>query len=183
MNSEKKAILRLAKEAVESYARGNGKIDIPEWLPKQLSQKKAAVFVSLKKEHLLRGCIGTLEPTCSSLAQEVIEMAVEASSHDPRFPKVQAEELENLTYSVDILSETEPVASVEELDVKRYGVIVSSAWRRGVLLPCLEGVDSVQTQIEIALKKAGIKPNEKYEMERFEVTRCSVEEDDLCEGS
>lgn len=183
MNRDKEAILRLAKETVESYARGNGKINIPEWVPKRLCQKKAAVFVSLKKDHLLRGCIGTLEPTCSSVAQEIIEMAVEASSHDPRFPKVLAEELRRLTYCVDMLSEIEEVSSLEELDAQRYGVIVSSAWRRGVLLPHLEGVENIQTQVEIALKKAGINPNEKYEIERFEVTRYSMEEDDIREGS
>jgi AmmeMemoRadiSam system protein A len=178
MNKEKDAILQLAIETVEAYAKGKGKLEIPDWLPDSLSQKRAAVFVSLKKNHLLRGCIGTLEPTRSSVAQEIIDMAVEASSSDPRFPKVEVDELEELRYSVDILSDPEPVKDIEGLDVQRYGVIVTKGWRRGILLPRLEGIDTSAQQVNIALKKAGIEPDENYVMERFEVSRCSMEEDD-----
>ncbi len=178
MNREKEAILRLAKETVEAYAKGKGKLEIPDWLPDSLNQKQAAVFVSLKKDHLLRGCIGTLEPTRPSVAQEIIDMAVEASSKDSRFPKVEVDELVELRYSVDLLSEPEPVNNMEELDVQRYGVIVTKGWRRGVLLPRLEGIDTATQQVYIALKKAGIDPDESYVMERFEVSRCSMEEDE-----
>jgi AmmeMemoRadiSam system protein A len=178
MNKEKDAILRLAIETVEAYAKGKGKLEIPDWLPDSLTQKQAAVFVSLKKDHLLRGCIGTLEPTRSSAAQEIIDMAVEASSSDPRFPKVEVDELEELRYSVDLLSTPEPIKDIEELDVQRYGVIVTKGWRRGVLLPRLEGIDTSGQQVNIALKKAGIEPDESYDMERFEVSRCSMEEDE-----
>lgn len=177
MNKEKDAILRLAIETVEAYAKGKGKLEIPDWLPDSLSQKRAAVFVSLKKNHLLRGCIGTLEPTRSSVAQEIIDMAVEASSKDPRFSKVEVDELEELRYSVDLLSAPELVKDLGELDVQRYGVIVTKGWRRGVLLPRLEGIDTSAEQVNIALKKAGIEPDESYDMERFEVSRCSMEED------
>jgi AMMECR1 domain-containing protein len=72
--------------------------------------------------------------------------------------------------SVDILGPAEP-STRSELDPKRYGVIVSRGGRRGLLLPDLEGVDTVEEQLSIALQKAGIKPDEDYQIERFEVIR------------
>ena len=178
MNSEREAILRLAREAVENYVQGKGKIEIPDWVPESLLNQRAAVFVSLKKDHRLRGCIGTLEPTRPSVAQEIIDMAVEASTRDPRFPRVGPKELEELDYSVDLLSAPEEVGSIEDLDAQRYGVIVSKGWRRGVLLPRLEGIDTAVQQVAIALRKAGIEPDEAYELERFEVRRYVLEEDE-----
>ena len=132
---------------------------------------RAGVFVSIKKLGSLRGCIGTISPFRGNLAEEIIYNAVNACGFDPRFPPVGPEELADLTVSVDVLAEAEPVDSTEELDVNRYGVIVSKGYRRGLLLPNLEGVDTVEYQLQIALSKAGIRPNEKYGIERFEVVR------------
>ena len=119
----------------------------------------------------LRGCIGTILPTQDSIAEEIIQNAISASTRDPRFPKITADELADLEINVDILTAPEDIDSPKELDVKRYGVIVSSGFRRGLLLPDSEGVDSVEYQIAIARMKAGIGENEKIKLQRFEVIR------------
>ena len=119
----------------------------------------------------MRGCIGTIQPGGESLAEEIIQNAVGAASRDPRFPPVESEELDRLTITVDVLGEVERISSPEELDVKRYGVIVSSGNSRGLLLPNLAGVDTVPEQIAIARRKAGIDEREEVQLERFEVER------------
>jgi AmmeMemoRadiSam system protein A len=136
-----------------------------------LIAKKAGTFVSLKKHGQLRGCIGTISAATGSIAEEIINNAVSACSRDPRFHPVTSEELDELVYSVDILGDTEDIDSPNDLDVKRYGVIVTSGNKRGLLLPNLEGVDTVEQQIAISKKKAGIRESEKVELQRFEVVR------------
>jgi AmmeMemoRadiSam system protein A len=132
---------------------------------------KAGVFVSIKKHGQLRGCIGTFEPDKSNVAQEIISNAVSSAIRDPRFLPVVAEELPDLTYSVDVLTTPEPVESEKELDPERYGVIVEKGKRHGLLLPDLEGVDTVEQQIDICRQKAGIAPDEPVKLYRFEVKR------------
>jgi len=124
----------------------------------------------LKRNGQLRGCIGTISPVYNNLLAEIQHNAIAAATEDPRFSIVEPAELPELVYSVDVLGESEP-AQRSELDPKRYGVIVSDGRRRGLLLPDLEGVDTVEEQLLIALQKAGISPHEKYNIERFEVTR------------
>ena len=134
--------------------------------------RRAGVFVSLRKEGRLRGCIGTIGPVRGNIAEEIRENAVSAATRDPRFSPVRQEELAALEISVDVLGEPEKIRSRDQLDVKRYGVIVSKGLRRGLLLPNLEGVDTVDEQLSIALQKAGLSPRERdFEMERFEVVR------------
>ncbi|MDP4110163.1 MAG: AmmeMemoRadiSam system protein A, partial [Bacillota bacterium] len=163
--------VRLARLSLESYIIGKTKIKRPDALPHQMLAKKAGVFVSLKKDGLLRGCIGTIEPVKACVADEIIENAVSAASKDPRFEPVDKSELPFLVYSVDVLGVPEPVTDVKELDAREYGVIVSAGERRGLLLPNLGGIDTPERQIEIALSKAGIGANEKYRLERFNVVR------------
>ena len=166
------AYVRLARRTIEAYVRTGEIISVPQDLPEEMYAKRAGVFVSLKKEGQLRGCIGTICPVRDSIAEEIIENAISASSRDPRFPAVEPEELDQLVYSVDVLGETEQISSKEELDVKRYGVIVSKGTRRGLLLPNLDGVDTVEQQISIAKQKAGIPEDaEGLCLERFEVVR------------
>jgi AmmeMemoRadiSam system protein A len=136
-----------------------------------LYRLQAACFVTLKKRGELRGCVGTLGPTEPDLGREIIRNARAASSSDPRFDAVRDDELDSLEVSVDVLSPSEE-CSYSELDPIRYGVIVCSGWRRGVLLPDLEGVDTVARQVGIAQQKAGISPREPCRYERFRVTRC-----------
>jgi AmmeMemoRadiSam system protein A len=165
------AYVRLARLSVETYVTGGHRARLPEGLPTQMTVRRAGVFVSLHKNGQLRGCIGTTSATTPSVAEEILQNGVSACAQDPRFDPVTAEELELLEYSVDVLGEAEPIDSPEQLDVKRYGVIVSNGRRRGLLLPDLEGVETVEEQISIAKRKAGIRPNEKVELQRFEVVR------------
>jgi len=119
-------------------------------LPDELLNQRAGVFVSLHKAGRLRGCIGTIAPTTGSVANEIIRNAVSAGLSDTRFEPVSAPELPYLTYKVDILSAPEKIQGPGELDVKRYGVIVSSGYKRGLLLPNLDGIETVEEQIAIA---------------------------------
>ena len=170
MEKELHPIVKLAKETVETYIK-EGKILKP---PKELTsemKERAGVFVSIKKYGELRGCIGTFEPTKANVAEEIIANAISSATRDPRFPPVNVAEFPYLTYSVDILTKSEPVESIKELDPKRYGVIVESGWRRGLLLPDLEGVNTLEEQIAICRQKAGILPNEPIKLYRFEVKR------------
>lgn len=163
--------VRLARRSLEYYVKYNKKLEVPEDLDDEFINTRSGVFVSIKKDGMLRGCIGTIEPVRNNLAEEIIENAISAGTRDPRFEPVSEEELPKLVYSVDVLKEPEPVSSIDELDPKRYGVIVSKGFRRGLLLPNLEGVDTVEEQIKIALSKAGISEDEDYNIERFEVIR------------
>lgn len=165
------APVRLAKDSMRFFLEHQKMLPLPAGeLPAELV-KPAGVFVSLKKQGRLRGCIGTFLPTKPTAAQEVIRNAVSAATEDPRFSPVNRQELEQLEVSVDILAAPEPVNSLAELDCKRYGVIVRRGNRTGLLLPDLEGVDSVEEQVDIARQKAGIASSEPVELFRFEVTR------------
>jgi AmmeMemoRadiSam system protein A len=160
----------LARRALEAYVQEGKTIDPPEQMP-DLFLKKAGVFVSLKKNGQLRGCIGTIGPTQENLALEIIQNALSAGTKDPRFNPVSSEELKDLTYSVDILHPPEAISGIEELDPQKYGVIVKRGFKSGLLLPMLEGIDTPEEQVEIARQKAGIRPSEPITMERFEVVR------------
>ncbi|MTI60541.1 MAG: AmmeMemoRadiSam system protein A [Firmicutes bacterium] len=133
--------------------------------------RQAAVFVSLKKDGQLRGCIGTIEPCYENIAQEIINNAISACSQDPRFNPVVEEELPRLDITVDVLSKPEKVNKSSELDPDKYGVIVENGVRKGVLLPALPGISDYSQQLEIARKKAGILPDEEIEIYRFKVNR------------
>jgi len=163
--------VRLARISLETYIQNQRTLKRPSGLSADLLEKRAGVFVSLKKDGRLRGCIGTIEPTRDCIADEIIRNAVSAGTQDPRFEAVSEEELNNLVYSVDVLSPSEPIDSIGELDVKRYGVIVTRGRRQGLLLPNLEGVNTPEEQVSIALQKAGIDAHEQYDLERFEVVR------------
>jgi AmmeMemoRadiSam system protein A len=169
MAKELHPVVKLAKEAVEGYIR-EGKIVKPKKLTPEM-REQAGVFVSLHKHGQLRGCIGTFEPAKDNVADEIIANAISSSTGDPRFPPVIASELDDLEYSVDILTKPEPVTDICQLDAKEYGVIVESGWRRGLLLPDLEGVDSAEEQIIICRLKAGIPAGEPVKLYRFQVRR------------
>ena len=169
--NQESAYVRLARETIENYIK-QGKIMTPPLdLPEEMINQKAGVFVSLKKNGNLRGCIGTFMPTQGSIAQEIIKNAICAAVDDPRFSPVTASELGDLTISVDVLSPPEEIFDVSELNPEKYGVIVSSGYKKGLLLPDLEGVDTVEEQVDIAKRKAGIYPGEKVKLYRFEVKR------------
>lgn len=163
-------IVELAKRAVEEHVKHGKTIQPPETLTPEMKER-AGVFVCIKKHGRLRGCIGTFMPLFRNVAEEAIRNAIGASSEDPRFPHVSKEELPDLVYSVDVLSAPEKVDDIKKLDPKKYGVIVESNRRKGLLLPDLEGVDTVEEQIGIARMKAGIPLLEDIDIYRFEVRR------------
>lgn len=166
------AHIELARASLTSYITTGTKLTVPANLPPEMTHEKAGVFVSLHKHGNLRGCIGTIAPTTNNIAEEIIDNAIAASTRDPRFPAVSADELPDLEISVDVLHEPERIADISQLDPKRYGVIVSKGFRRGLLLPNLEGVDTVEEQVAIAKQKAGINPcDTRVKLERFEVVR------------
>jgi len=163
--------VHLARTAVEHFVRTGERLKRRDGLSADLLGKRAGVFVSIKKDGNLRGCIGTAAPAESCIAEEIISNGISAASRDPRFFPIKENEFDSLVYSVDVLSPSEPINSKAQLDVNRYGVIVRSGRKSGLLLPALDGVDTVEEQISIALKKAGIGGGEDYTMERFEVIR------------
>ena len=169
--SSEDCYVRLARETIEKYILRRERNTVPEWAPPEMAERKAGVFVSIHEDGRLRGCIGTILPVYGSVAEEIIHNAVSASTRDPRFDPVRPDELDRLEINVDVLTAPERIESRDELDVKRYGVIVSSGSKRGLLLPDLDGVDTVDEQVDIAMRKGGISPREKITLERFEVIR------------
>lgn len=167
--------VELARKSIESYVRFGRQIDPPPELTDEMRQR-AGAFVSLHRRGRLRGCIGTIQPTQPTLAEEIIQNAVSAATRDPRFSPLRPDELEDLDVKVDVLCPPEPVESLDQLDPKRYGLIVQSRkhpWKRGLLLPDLEGIDTVEQQVYYTrVHKAGIgDPDEPVDMFRFEVKR------------
>ncbi len=167
--SSKDKYVNLAIKSLTSYITRKEHIKVPDNLPKEMVNKKAGVFVSIHKFGNLRGCIGTFLPTTDSIAEEIIDNAISASTRDPRFNPITEDEIPYLEVNVDVLTTPEPT-TYEKLDPKKYGVIVRQGYKRGLLLPDLEGVDTVDYQIEIAKQKAGITSGD-VELERFEVIR------------
>lgn len=165
------AYVQLARKTIEEYVRKGVQISVPDNLPQEMYRKRAGAFVSIKEHGQLRGCIGTICAVQDSLAKEIIANAISAATKDPRFAPIQQDELDKLTIHVDVLGEMEQIKSLSQLDAKRYGVVVTKGFRRGLLLPDLEGVDTPIDQVAIAKQKAGIGQEEDVQMERFEVVR------------
>jgi AmmeMemoRadiSam system protein A len=173
--TEHHPLVKLARRSIAAFVREGKQIEPPEHLPAEMV-RKAGAFVTIRLEGNLRGCIGTIEPVHDNLALEVIHNAIAAATRDTRFPPLEESELASIDVKVDVLTEPELVAGEEELDPKRYGLIVRSAeqpWRRGVLLPDLDGIDTVEKQVYWTRHhKAQItNPDEPVEMFRFEVQR------------
>jgi len=171
----------LAKQTIETYIKTGKIISPPKDLPQEMLNKKAGVFVSLhikesgllcEREAPLRGCIGTFFPTQQNIAQEIIHNAISSATQDPRFPPVTEKELPKIIYSVDVLSASKTVSKDTLSDTKKYGLIVSAQdGRRGLLLPDLPGVDTIEEQIKICRMKAGINPWEPVSYQIFTVER------------
>ncbi|HEY3318703.1 MAG TPA: AmmeMemoRadiSam system protein A [Coriobacteriia bacterium] len=161
----------LARRTINTYVRYGTVIDLEEQTDDLLASS-AGAFVSLHTRNGdLRGCIGTITPYRENLAEEIAHNAIQAATCDPRFPPLTPEELDDLDVSVDVLHEPEHVSDVDALDPKTYGVIVTNGRRRGLLLPDLEGVETPEAQVSIAMQKAGIPPGEPIGLERFKVDR------------
>ncbi len=165
------AYVQLARKTIENYVRTGETIAVPDGLPSEMYSQSAGVFVSVKENGSLRGCIGTIHAVRTCVAEEIIENAISAASRDSRFLPIRQEELDELMISVDVLGDTEAIDTPDQLDVRRYGVIVTNGYKRGLLLPNLDGVNTIEEQIAIAKRKAGIGEGEDITLERFEVIR------------
>ena len=165
------AYVKLARASAEFFVKYGREMELPDWVPQELLNAQAGAFVSVHKFGALRGCIGTIAATKENLAQEIIHNAVSAVSEDPRFNPVDESELKYLEINVDVLGEPERIKSPAELDVKKYGVIVQSGYKRGLLLPDLDGVDTVEQQVSIARRKGNIAPDDDIDLFRFQVVR------------
>ncbi len=161
----------LAKRAIDEYVKNKNIINPPEEMIDEMKEN-AGVFVSLKKNDQLRGCIGTFVPTTDNVAKEIINNAISSATEDPRFSQVEPEEIDDINISVDVLSPPEKVDDLTYLDPKQYGIIITKGFRKGLLLPNLEGVDSIEEQIRITKLKAGIEIDDNdVEILRFKVKR------------
>ena len=167
--AQESPLVRLARYTVESRALGLPPKEVADLPP--VARERAGVFVSIKKHGELRGCIGTIQPVQANVVEEIRANAISAAFRDPRFDPVEPEELNDLVYSVDVLTPPEPVASLAELDPKVYGVIVRQNGRSGLLLPDLPGIDTAEEQVAIARRKAGIPADSPVQLERFRVVR------------
>jgi AmmeMemoRadiSam system protein A len=163
--------VRLAVASYENFVLNGSLLPRPDHLPEEMTAQRAGVFVSLHLNGRLRGCIGTISPVQPCIADEIIHNAVSAAAHDPRFEPVRSNELVGIECSVDVLQEPEEIQHLSQLDVTKYGVIVFNGMRRGLLLPNLDGVNTVEEQIAIAREKAGIRRWEPIVIQRFEVVR------------
>ena len=182
-------LVLLAKSAVENYVREEKFISPPQDLPEEFLKRRAGTFVTIEKNGELRGCIGTYLPTRINVAEEIIHNAISAATEDYRFGPIQKEELSFLSYVVYILSYPEPVKDIKELDPKKFGIIVKTGpftfpnekevvfdgvipYKTGLLLPDLEGVDTIEKQLSIACQKGGIDPQrEKIFIYKFTVEK------------
>ena len=162
--------ISLAQESIHHFLNHREKLSCPDPLSQDLRLRSGA-FVSIKKLKKLRGCIGTLEPCEPNLAMEIIENALKAALHDPRFSPVTTEELQELTYSIDVVRPLEKISTLEDLDPDIYGLVVKSNGKQGVLLPDLEEVNSTEEQIQICRAKGKIPEDEPIEIYRFKVER------------
>lgn len=163
--------VKLARHSLEYFVKNHKPAELPKNLPEEMIFRRAGVFVSLHKDGNLRGCIGTIAPTTKNIAEEILQNAISACSRDPRFSPVEVSELDDIIYSVDVLGEAEKIFDTKDLNPKKYGVIVENGGRRGLLLPDLDGIDTVEQQISIAKQKAHIGAKEPVEVWRFEVIR------------
>ena len=170
MMINKEELPKLARQTIEEHVLHDRMSEVSEEISPELKER-AGVFVSIKKNGDLRGCIGTIKPTQDNIVQEVKNNAISAAARDPRFPAIQADELDDLTISVDIIGKQEEIEGLEELNPERYGVVIKSGRRTGLLLPKLEGVNTPEEQVEIARRKAGLPSDSQFDLYRFEVKR------------
>ena len=168
---KKDPYIELAKETIREYILNGTIKDKNEIKNKELLNERKATFVTIYKFNKLRGCIGTIIPTTKNVGEEIIKNAIQSATEDPRFTPITKEELDDLEIHVDVLSPLEEVKSIDELDEKKYGVLVTCGFKRGVLLPDIESVNSVEEQLKIARRKGGISENDNYQIQKFTVTR------------
>jgi hypothetical protein len=131
---DKKFLLKLARDNLTSLLNNKGNIAIDGKNVPENCRYRTGVFVTLKENGELRGCIGYIIGM-KPLYEEVIENSYNAAFKDPRFPPVEKPELKNIKIEISVLTVPEPVKSVDEIAVGRDGLIIEKGFYRGLLLP------------------------------------------------
>ena len=163
--------VKLARKAVEELVLNDKKYEITEDLPDEMVNRKAGVFITIKTGKQLRGCVGTLTPDKESIAEEIIQNAMNSAGNDPRYAHIEKDELDRMEITVDVIGEFEEIFTDDMLDVHKYGVCISKGRKKGFLLPNQTGLETTEQQVNIAKQSAGLRPRDKAKMERFEVVR------------
>jgi AmmeMemoRadiSam system protein A len=173
-NDFDKQYTALARQAISHWLKTNIILDIAELeLPATLTEHRAGVFVTLHKNGDLRGCIGTFKPTKKNIAEEIAANAISAAFCDTRFQPLEKKELDQVKIEVSVLKPRQEIKSKEELDPKKYGLIIETPEKKcGLLLPDIEGIETVDQQIELASQKCGVEySKEKHKLYRFTVEK------------
>ena len=163
--------VKLARRAVEELILKDKKYEITEDIPKELLNRKAGVFVTIKTGRQLRGCVGTLTAEKENIAEEIIQNAMNSAGNDPRYAHIEKDELDRMEITVDVIGEFEEIFTDDMLDVHKYGVCITKGRKKGFLLPNQTGLETTEQQVTIAKQSAGLRPRDKAKMERFEVVR------------
>ncbi len=143
---------------------------------KEFEKIRLGCFVSFYINDNLRGCIGTIEPIFDNLILEVINNSISSAFRDPRFKPISLKEYPYLSTKIDFIINIEKINDLSKLDPKKYGIIVKKGNKKGVLLPDIPTVDTIEMQLEITFNKAGLKYTKENlfkenEIYRFEVIR------------
>jgi AmmeMemoRadiSam system protein A len=171
-----KALAQIARRSIEAAFRGD--TEEPAIAAEGILGERHGVFVTIRgPRRKLRGCVGTLTPHFANTAEETWHVARDAAFRDGRFKPVGAHELEHLRFEVSVLFPLEEVASIAELDPQRYGVVLAAEDnRRGLLLPDVKGIKTVEQQLTTARLKGGIGQFEPVRIQRFAVKKFREED-------
>ena len=152
--ADQKLLLALAREALEARVAGDGPPDVVCTGPLAL---QCGVFVSIHRGDDLRGCIGHLTVD-SPIGRTIAHLGGAVADRDPRFPPVTPDELPRLHIEISLLTPERPIASIDEIDVGRHGLIVERGRARGLLLPqvAIEQAWDRETFLDHTCIKAGL---------------------------
>ncbi len=153
-DDEKKLSLRLARAAIGEFLQSGHEIEPPSEL---FLQEPRGVFVSLKMDGELRGCIGYME-ALMPLGRAIVRCGIQSATQDPRFPPLALTELELVKVEISVLTPLEKIDNPEDVKVGVHGIVVSAGNRRGLLLPQVPeeyGWDR-ETFLKYGSRKAGL---------------------------
>ncbi len=155
---EKVTLLSVARQSIKTYLEENTPDDFEITLPSLLEKRGA--FVTLKRDHELRGCIGTFI-TERPLYETVIDMAIGAATKDPRFQPLDLDELDNVSIDISVLSELNLIVDVSKIEIGKHGIFIIKGPYKGVLLPqvATENMWDRNTFLEHTCVKAGLQPD------------------------
>lgn len=155
---------KMVRKTVELWVNERKKLNFDSYaeiigdssLIQRLKNQRTGVFVTILKDNKPRGTMGTINPVMDNIAEEIINNAIEAAAFDPTFIPVTPQELDELEYEVSVLNPLESVDDSKDLDPKKYGIVVEQGLKRGIVLPNIKEIKTVEQQIEVAKERANI---------------------------